>query len=79
MSSNSSHLHPLQVGNCNSNSRLVVGEDDNGKFGLEGVKGTQIIIVRSYNIMRRSAAMHTLSGAVLFWSLIRAVMIMNVL
>ena len=31
----SSHLHPLQVENCDSNSRLVVDEDDNGKFGLE--------------------------------------------
>ena len=31
----SSHLHPLQVENCNSNSRLVVDKDDNGKFRLE--------------------------------------------
>ena len=30
----SSHLHSLQVENCDSNSRLVVNEDDNGKFGL---------------------------------------------
>ena len=29
-----SHLHPLQVGNCDSNSRLVVNEDDNSKFRL---------------------------------------------
>ena len=28
----SSHLRPLQVENCDSNSRLVVDEDDNGKF-----------------------------------------------
>ena len=28
----SSHLRPLQVRNCDSNSRLVVDEDDNGKF-----------------------------------------------
>ena len=34
----SSHLHPLQVENCGSNSRLVVDEDDNGKFRLERVK-----------------------------------------
>ena len=34
----SSHLHSLQVENCNSNSRLVVDEDDNGKFRLERVK-----------------------------------------
>ena len=32
------HLHPLQVENCDSNSRLVVDEDDNGKFRLERVK-----------------------------------------
>ena len=34
----SSHLYPLQVGNCDSNSRLVVDEDDNEKFRLEKVK-----------------------------------------
>ena len=33
-----SHLHPLQVENCDINSRLVVDEDDNGKFRLERVK-----------------------------------------
>ena len=27
----SCHLHPLQVENCGSNSRLVVDEDDYGK------------------------------------------------
>ena len=31
-------LHPLQVENCDSNSRLVVDEDDNGEFRLERVK-----------------------------------------
>ena len=31
----SSHFHPLQVENCDSNSRLVVDEDDNGKFRFE--------------------------------------------
>ena len=34
----SSHLHPLEVENCDSNSRLVVDEDDNGKFRLDRVK-----------------------------------------
>ena len=34
----SNPLHPLQVENCDSNSRLVVDEDDNGKVGLEWVK-----------------------------------------
>ena len=35
----SSHLHPLQVENCDSNMRLVVDKDDNGKFRLQRVKG----------------------------------------
>ena len=34
----SNHLHPLQVENCDSNSRLVVDEDDNGTLRLERVK-----------------------------------------
>ena len=36
----SSHLHPLQVENCDSNSRLVEDEGDNGKFRLEKVKAS---------------------------------------
>ena len=35
----SSHLHPLQVENCDSNSQLVVDEDDHGKFRLKRVNG----------------------------------------
>ena len=31
----SNHLHPLQVENCNSNSRLVVDEEDNVNSGLK--------------------------------------------
>ena len=31
------HLHPLQAENCDSNSRFVVDEDDNGKLRLERV------------------------------------------
>ena len=34
----SNHLHPLQVENCDSNSRLVVDENYYGKFRLERVK-----------------------------------------
>ena len=34
----SNHLHLLQVENCDSDSRLVVDEDDNGKFRLKRVK-----------------------------------------
>ena len=41
LSPTASHFHPLQVENCDSNSRLVVDEDDNGKFRLERVKITQ--------------------------------------
>ena len=37
------HLHPLQVENCDSNSRLVVDEDDNGKFRIERVKLTSTV------------------------------------
>ena len=33
----SSHLHPLQVENRDSNSRLVVDEDDNENSGLKGL------------------------------------------
>ena len=40
ISSTSSHLHPLQVENCDSNSRLVVDEDENDKFRLEKVKAS---------------------------------------
>ena len=32
-----SHFHSLQVENCDSNSRLEVDEDDNGKLRLERV------------------------------------------
>ena len=32
------HPHPLQVENCDSNSRLVVDEDDNDKFRPERFK-----------------------------------------
>ena len=38
ISPTSSHLCPPQVENCGSNSRLVVDEDDNGKFGFKRVK-----------------------------------------
>ena len=39
LSPTSSHLYPLQVENCDSNSRLVVDDDnDNFKFRLERVQ-----------------------------------------
>ena len=34
----SSHFHSLQVMNCDSNSRLVVDEGENGKIRLVRVK-----------------------------------------
>ena len=37
------HLCPLKVENCDSNSRLVVDEDDNGKLRLERVNMSQVI------------------------------------
>ena len=37
LSPTSNHLHPLQAENCDSNSRLVVDEDDNVKSGLKGL------------------------------------------
>ena len=45
LSPTSSLLHPLQVGNCDSNSRLVVDEDDNGKLRPERVNRGFIQIV----------------------------------
>ena len=41
----SSHFHPLQVENCDSNWRLVVEEDDNNKFRLERVKEHTFVII----------------------------------
>ena len=38
----SNHLHPLQVENCDSNSRLVVDEDDMEKSGLKRFKPVKI-------------------------------------
>ena len=44
----SNQLHPLQFEHCDSNSRLVADEDDNGKFRLERVK-TPLILLVIYN------------------------------
>ena len=55
----SSHLHPLQVENCDSNSRLVVDEDDNGKLGLERVNRTLHVHSLSLNPLNpHDAAKH---------------------
>ena len=42
-----SPLHPIQVENCDSNSRLVLDEDDNGKLRLERVN-TETSICRAF-------------------------------
>ena len=44
-STTSNHLLPLQVENCDSNSRLVVEEDDNDKFRPERVKHQNLQMV----------------------------------
>ena len=46
-SSTSSRLHPLQVENCDSNSRLVVDEDDNGKFKFQRVNESRVYVIKS--------------------------------
>ena len=46
LSPTSSHLYPLQVENCDSNSRLVVDKDDN-KFRPERVKLQDIALQKS--------------------------------
>ena len=38
------HLYPLQAENCYSNSRLVVDEDDNGKFRVERVEQVEMVL-----------------------------------
>ena len=47
------HLHPLQVENCNSNSRRVVDEDDNGKFRPERVNGFHVSLSRVVTVVTR--------------------------
>ena len=40
----SSHFCPLQIENCDSNSRLVVDEDDNDEFRIERVNPQRTMI-----------------------------------
>ena len=55
----SCHLRPLQVENCGSNSRLVVDEDDNGKFGFKRGKDHQplyaLLSVKIFHLKKYSA------------------------
>ena len=50
----SNHFHPLQVENCDSNSRLVVNEDDYGKLRLERVKAVDRISERQLQVSEKS-------------------------
>ena len=43
----SNHFYALQVENRDSNSRLVVDEDDSGKFRLERVKTLDIYLYKT--------------------------------
>ena len=55
----SSHLHPPQVENYDSNSRLVVDEDDTVKFRLERFKhGGSYIVARIGYIFLRVAILY---------------------
>ena len=49
----SNHLHPLQVENCDSDSRLVVDEDDNGKFRLERVNSFYIFTITGERVINK--------------------------
>ena len=51
LSPTSNHLHSLRVENCDSNSRLVVNEDDYGKFRIERVKSTFVIYLCCIHIV----------------------------
>ena len=53
-STTSNHLHPLQVENCDSNSRLVVDEDDNGKFRVERVKPRKSFFSLNISVVLRN-------------------------
>ena len=41
----SNHFYSLQAENCDSNSRLVADEDDNGKLRLESVKVLKYVCI----------------------------------
>ena len=62
----SEHLHSLQVENCDSNSRLVVDEDDNGKFRPEKETGTICYcqLSNSININATKQESITANGAI---------------
>ena len=64
----SNHLHPLQVENCGSNSRLVVDEDDNFKFRLERVNWANACYTGRQYLRRYSNIEPVLAHLGAFWS-----------
>ena len=64
----SDHIHPLQVDHCDSNSRLVVDEYDNGKLRLERVlSATYKIKVANSTLLLRDDHNDTFLSAALSW------------
>ena len=51
----SNHLHPLQLENCGSNSRLVVDKDDYGKF-WKGFKHVKALYLKKITQLKLSLA-----------------------
>ena len=47
------HFHPLQAKKCDRNPRLVVDEDDSGKFRLGRVKPAMFISTKLSSLQRR--------------------------
>ena len=69
----SNHLHPLQVVNCDSNSRLVVDEDDYGKFRLERVNVTRYGLMLVQGLRRWTKIKLTLDERLVFgWNAVLA-------
>ena len=68
----SNHLHPLQVENCDNNSRLVVDEDDNVKSGLKGlnINLTQFKKKLVFDMIKKSIVNVLLNSYLVFKGLI---------
>ena len=59
----SNHFHSLQIENCDSNSRLVVDEDDYAKLRLERVEVTDTpFYIQGYDIRCRPIRPYVLSS-----------------
>ena len=72
----STHLHPPQVDNCDSNSRLVVDGDATGKSRLERVNPSRTNHIHSrvhdlyftfkYNNLKRKLTLNVLDWQIMF-------------